>query len=96
MATPWWRRDLDIDMPAELEAGVYANVLTAWHTPHEFTLDFGTIVDFEPDEIRLRGVARVKVPPSAVFDVIRIIHREMTAYEATFGPIHYPRLEENG
>ena len=90
MAIPWRDSDFDLDVPAELEAGVYATFLATWYTAHEFTLDFGTQVEHHPER-QLRGVARVKVPPGVVFDMIRIIHAKMTRYEEEYGPIHYPR-----
>jgi hypothetical protein len=94
MRASWQSDDFELDVPAELETGAYANVLVAWHTADEFTLDFGTFVAAETER-QPRTVARVKVPPGAVFDMIRIIHSEMTKYEEKFGPIHYPRREEN-
>jgi hypothetical protein len=92
MTTPW-HGGFDLDVPTELETGVYANVLWAWHTADEFTLDFGTFIAAE-EERQPRGVARVKVPPGAVFEMIRIIHSNMTTYEETYGPIHYPQRRE--
>src|SRR5207248_436601 len=80
MAIRWRDSDFDLDVPAELEAGVYASFLATWYTAHEFTLDFGTPVADDPER-QLRGVARVKVPPGVVFDMIRIIHARMTQYE---------------
>jgi hypothetical protein len=83
-----------------LTGGVYANNLIIWHTAHEFTLDFsvnskppqaaqtedGTEVISVPHEL----VARVRIPPSLVFDVIRTINEAMTGYEAMLGPIPRP------
>jgi hypothetical protein len=89
MTTPWASDDSDLDVPAELEAGVYASVLSAWYTPHEFTLDFGIEVADDPAR-QLQCVARVKVPPGVVFKLLRIIHARMTEYEGEYGPIHYP------
>lgn len=89
MAIPWRDDDSDLDVPEELQAGVYASVLSAWYTPHEFTLDFGIQVADDPAR-QLRGVARVKVPPGVVFKMIRILHTRMTRYEEEFGSIHYP------
>jgi len=89
MATTWRVEDDDLRIPEELQAGVYASVLSAWYTPHEFTLDFGTPVEGDPER-QLRAVARVKVPPGVVFELIRILHAKMTLYEEKYGPIHYP------
>jgi hypothetical protein len=80
--------------------GVYANALAVWHTPHEFTLDFmvtanppqpaqtpeGETVIRAPHQL----VARVRIPPGAVFDIIRAINENMTNYEQAFGPIRRP------
>lgn len=83
-----------------LEAGSYANALAIWHTPHEFTFDF--LVSSEPPQpvatdegetvIRAphRLVARVRIPPTAVFDIIRTINQNLTMYEQTFGQIRQP------
>jgi hypothetical protein len=77
--------------------GVYANTLAVWHTPHEFTLDFIVTanppqpVQTEEGETVIRAphqlVARVRIPPSVAFDVIRAINENMTHYENRFGPI---------
>ena len=90
MAIPWRVDDNDLGIPEELQAGVYASVLSAWYTPHEFTLDFGTAVEADPER-QLWAVARVKVPPGVVFDMIRTIHGRMTRYEEEYGPIQYPQ-----
>jgi hypothetical protein len=83
-----------------LEAGSYANALAIWHTPHEFTFDF--LVSSEPPQpvateegetvIRAphRLVTRVRIPPTAVFDIIRTISQNLTMYEQTFGQIKQP------
>ena len=83
-----------------LETGSYANALAIWHTPHEFTFDF--LVSSAPaqsakndrgqDVIRAphRLVARLRVPPTAVFDIIRTINENLTMYEQRFGAIRAP------
>jgi hypothetical protein len=85
--------------PAQ-EAGSYANALAIWHTGHEFTFDF--LVSSEPPQpartedgeevIRAphRLVARIRVPPTAVFDMIRTINQNLTLYEQRFGQIRPP------
>lgn len=88
-----------IDLPAELEGGVYANVLAAWHSAYEFTLDFASTGPVQPRdeadpaagyEVPCRIVTRVKIPVPLVFDVIRTLNEEMTKYEAEFGEIRRP------
>ena len=92
--------------------GVYANGLSVWHTVSEFTLDF--VVNSQPQtpmrtetgETVIRAphqlVARVRIPPGKVFDVIRAINDNLTNYEQTFGPLSqrepnvplYPPLDQ--
>jgi len=86
-----------------LEAGAYANGLAIWHTLHEFTFDF--FVSSQPPaegrtaegEVLIRAphrqVARVRVPPTSVFDIIRTISQNLALYEQKFGPIHTPSTE---
>jgi hypothetical protein len=85
---------------AAQEAGYYANALAIWHTGHEFTFDF--LVNSDPprpartqdgeDVIQAphRLVARIRVPPTAVFDIIRTINENLTLYEQRFGQIRAP------
>jgi hypothetical protein len=87
-----------------MEAGSYANALAIWHTPHEFTFDF--LVSSAPpqpaknergeDVIRAphRVVARVRIPPTAVFDIIRTINENLTMYEQRFGAIRAPNTQK--
>ena len=89
----------ELNVPPELEGGVYANVLGVWHTAYEFTLDFAAmqppqVLDesdpASPTHVPCRVVARVKIPVTAVFDLIRAVNDNMTKYEEHFGEIHRP------
>ena len=83
-----------------LEAGAYASGLAIWHTLHEFTFDF--FVSSQPPSeaetaegekvirARHRLVARIRVPPTSVFDIIRTISQNLALYEQKFGPIRTP------
>jgi hypothetical protein len=92
-----------IDVPSEETGGRYANFLAVWHTGHEFTLDFAATQPAQPESlddpespvvVPCHVVARVRIPPSVVFDVLRALNDNMTRYEATFGEIHRPELRE--
>ena len=96
--------EFQIQIPNELEAGVYANFLSVWHTAYEFTLDFGVTqpprVDHpddpeEPVQVDCRVVARVKIPVTVLFDVLRALNENMTRYEQVFGEIRRPEPPEN-
>ena len=93
-----------IDLPDELHAGAYANVLAAWHSAYEFTLDFASTGPVRPRdasdpaagfEVPCRIVSRVKIPVPLVFDVIRTLNEEMTKYEAEFGEIRRPEQRQS-
>lgn len=89
----------EISAPTELEQGSYANFLSVWHTPHEFTLDFATTMPTQSVEtpsgdqetvVPCRVVARVKVPVTVVFDMLRALNENLTKYEERFGEIRRP------
>jgi hypothetical protein len=90
--------EFQIQVPNELEAGVYANFLSVWHTAYEFTLDFGVTqppqIDAEdpdaPVRVECRVVSRVKIPVTVLFDVLRALNENMTRYEQVFGEIKRP------
>jgi hypothetical protein len=72
-------------------------MLGVWHTPHEFTLDFSVTLpavppaeEGLPPTIPCEIVARIKVAPSLVFDLLQALNENMSRYEATFGEIHRP------
>ena len=91
---------LEVNADPAITGGVYANTLAIWHTAHEFTLDF--MVPSEPAQPAVtpegqavvraphRLVARVRIPPSTVFDVLRGLNENMTNYEGRFGVIKTP------
>jgi hypothetical protein len=85
-----------VEVPDGEVNGRYANFLTVWHTPHEFTLDFGVIQPAEVDDddgttvVPCPVVARLKIAPSLVFDVLRALNDNMTRYESKFGEISRP------
>ncbi|HEX4490742.1 MAG TPA: DUF3467 domain-containing protein [Acidimicrobiia bacterium] len=79
--------------------GVYSNFLGVWHTPHEFTLDFAVTQPAMPgtDEdgnavtrVPCQVVARVRVPPTVLFDFLRTINENLSNYESSFGSIQRP------
>ena len=65
-----------------------------WHTPYEFTLDFIAIQPPDPEMPQVgQGLvtARVKIPPTVIFALLKALNENMTKYEAKFGEI--PRIE---
>lgn len=102
MSNPPQNLPVAFELRAEphMAGGVYANGLAIWHTAHEFTLDF--MVNAQPPQpaqtedgvavlrTPYQLVARVRVPPGAVFDVLRALNENMTQYEQAYGPIRKP------
>jgi Protein of unknown function (DUF3467) len=94
------RIEFESNADPALDAGAYANGLAIWHTPHEFTFDF-LVSSQPPQQVRTpqgetviraphRLVARIRIPPTAVFDIIRTINENLTMYEQKFGQIRLP------
>jgi hypothetical protein len=79
--------DVEISVPPHLQTGVYANTLSVWHTRSEFTLDFlARPADRDEPEVAL-VVSRVKIPTMIVFELIRRLNDEMSAYESKYGEL---------
>jgi hypothetical protein len=85
---------LEIVVPDELQAGVYAQSAVLWHTQHDFTLDFLVYQDLT----LLRLVGRVRIPTTLIFELLQGLNATMTDYETEFGEIKRvePRDEEEG
>jgi hypothetical protein len=77
----------DLEVPRELEAGVYADRLSTWSTRHQLVLDFGALAS----EDAFVATARVRVPSSAALDVARSLEECIRDYELQFGEIRRPR-----
>lgn len=81
-----------ITVPPEVEAGVYSNAMSVWHTKYEFTLDFLSLGQPQKDEqgeqVRTAPVvARIKVPTQVIFQLARAIADNVDRYEKQYGSI---------
>jgi hypothetical protein len=85
---------LELRVPEELESGAYANLLSVWHTHHEFTLDFATTLPSEGAVQPARVVARIKLPPTVMFAVLRTLNENLTMFEQSYGVVSGPAPEE--
>jgi hypothetical protein len=88
---------LEIRVPAEIEGGAYANMVGVWHTGHEFTLDFSVTLPTNEGEggrtvVPCQVVARLKIAPTLIFDLMRALNENMSNYEAKFGEIRRPEV----
>lgn len=87
----------EVQVPPELDLGVYSNFLGVWHTPYEFTLDFAQTLPPQPAEgdesavvMPCRVVARIKIPVALIFNLMQALNENMTRYEAAYGVIRRP------
>lgn len=97
--------NFEIQVPQSLEAGTYANFLTVWHTPMEFTLDFAVLQPAQPDDpddpqspvtVPARVVSRLKIPPGMIFRILQALSQQLEHYENQFGDISRPGEQEPG
>jgi hypothetical protein len=82
--------EFDFHIPEALRGGAYANGAMVWHTPHEFTIDFFAAdapLDNYSDVIPSSVTARVRIPVTLIFDLIRELNESMTTYEQAYGEI---------
>lgn len=91
----------EIQVPDEEVDGRYANLLSVWSGPHDFTLDFAVTHQARPPEsagdpifVPARVVARVKIPLAMAQDVLQALATQVSNFETQAGqPI--PRLEDS-
>lgn len=86
---------MNLSATPEMESGAYADFVSIWHTPDIFTLDFGTMTrpaQLVPDEngqpvvdLAARLVARVRIPPKQVFELMKALEQQLSAWERETG-----------
>ena len=94
---------LSVAISPEVEVGVHADLLAVWHDPGTFVLDFATYtrppVPAEDQDgnqhvlVQTRVVARIRIPPSQIFEVMKVLERQLTAWEKETGQRPAPPLD---
>lgn len=87
---------VEISVPPENEVGEYASFVSVWRTRDCFVLDFATEV--QPPEVLqdatadtpyvhvpARVVSRVRIPPGQVWEVMKALEQNLSAYERETG-----------
>jgi Protein of unknown function (DUF3467) len=85
-----------IEISPEVEGGVYASFASIWHDRDGFTLDFAAITgqprpqqDTQDGRVFLhvpaRIVSRVHLPPSQVFEIMKALEQQLSAWEREQG-----------
>ncbi|WP_283133864.1 DUF3467 domain-containing protein [Rhizohabitans arisaemae] len=87
---------LEVSITTEVEAGFYANFASVWHTQDGFVLDFAVITrppQLEQDSesgtpyisVPTRIVSRIRIPPGQVFELMKALEQQLSAYEKETG-----------
>ena len=85
---------MEIVMPEGNIPGVHADLVGVWHTRDSFVLDFSAIVEpprMEPAPVgnviveRAQVVARVRIPPSQVFEIMKALEQQLSLWERETG-----------
>lgn len=90
---------VEIAVPAEAEVGEYASFASVWRSQDCFVLDFATEVRppevvQEPESgvryvhIPARVVSRVRIPPGQVWELMKALEQNLSAYERETGQSH--------
>jgi tRNA(Phe) wybutosine-synthesizing methylase Tyw3 len=92
-------RRLSLSSSPEVEAGVYADFVSVWHQPHLFVLDFSVHTN-PPQVIEVGGkqvinvparmVARVRIRPEQIFEIMKALNQQLTRWEAEQGKTRPP------
>jgi Protein of unknown function (DUF3467) len=88
---------VNINVPPDRVAGEYANVVTVWHTPHDFAIDFCVNQPYasSPGQLAVQVVSRVRIPPTIVLDLLRALNDNLGQYEEQFGTVVRPEEGED-
>ncbi|MDR3360624.1 MAG: DUF3467 domain-containing protein [Bifidobacteriaceae bacterium] len=81
---------IQIKLAPDMEAGVYADFVRAWHTNDAFVLDFASLTEpprHESGTVVLNAsvASRVRIPPAQVFELMKALEQQLTAWEKEHG-----------
>lgn len=89
-------RRMIVHITPEAAIGVYAAFVSIWHDAESFTLDFS--VPLGPPQLReeestgqqfaqmdAQIVSRVRIPPSQVFEIMKALENQLSAWELENG-----------
>lgn len=86
-----------VEVPPDLESGIYANFMAVWSGQHDFTLDFSVTGQprIEDDKVVVptQVVSRIKVPLTLAEDILQALAKHVTKFEEAAGPIRKPTKE---
>jgi hypothetical protein len=73
-------------------AGAYANIANVWHSPYEFTIDFGVMQPSRQGEDgtlvnEAYVTSRVRLPIAVVYPLLRALSDNIAVFEREYGPV---------
>ena len=72
-----------IHIPEDRLEGSYADFVSVWHSKDAFVLDFAVLAQpVTVSQFLSRVVARVRIPPSQVFEIMKALEQQLTAWES--------------
>jgi 7,8-dihydro-6-hydroxymethylpterin-pyrophosphokinase len=87
-------RRLNVEATPEVQAGVYADFVGVWHQANSFVLDFSVytspprMVEVDDQQVlnlSARMVARVRLPPSQIFEIMKALEQQLSRWEREHG-----------
>ncbi len=89
------QQKVTLSITPEVETGVFANFVGVWHQPDCFVLDFQTYtrppqLSEDSDgrkyiDVATRVVSRVRIPPGQVFEIMKALEQQLSAWERETG-----------
>jgi hypothetical protein len=71
-----------LHIPEDHLEGTYADFVSVWHSRDVFVLDFAVLSQpTTPQQLSARVVSRVRIPPSQVFEIMKALEQQLTAWE---------------
>ena len=83
---PGQPQQAQIHIPDDRMEGTYADFVSVWHSKDVFVLDFAVLSQpITPAQLQSRVVSRVRIPPSQVFEIMKALEQQLTAWEQERG-----------
>ena len=79
-----------IELPAEIAQGEYANLAIITHSSSDFVVDFARLLPGVP---KAQVRSRVILAPEHAKRLLRALQENIVGYEREFGPIKLPNQE---
>jgi hypothetical protein len=81
---------INITLPTDHAGGAFADFVRAWHTSDAFVLDFATLTEPPHNEgqkvvLDATVVSRVRIPPAQVFELMKALEQQLSAWEKERG-----------